>query len=284
MNPEQGSAAGGPEGPSTQERTPRLFLMCPRCHATVTHSGQRFCGACGASLFDLGGQHRFLRQGMAILVALTLALFVVGGLLRGLHRALPPSLAGIHVGDTGVRVIQMLGHPQKIPTRIYWQGADGKGHEVAIWEYDTGQRDLAGVAGLTVTMLDGRVHEVGVLTARFPTSDGLHVGDRVGKAQSLYGTGIEEDSIEGLVPTKFIKDGVVVKIISAMGGSQVLAIGIESPRNLGLDQAEAPPRGGGGGEPQDPAPQEDFGNPHAGAPGGPEDQQQLPGGGTPNYY
>ncbi|MNL59286.1 hypothetical protein D3C87_1830000 [compost metagenome] len=66
----------------------------------------------------------------------------------------------------------------------------------------------------------------------YPTSEGLRVGDRIAKASRLYGTPIEENLVSGLMPMKYVRQGVVVKIVTMPGDDRVLAVGLESPRAL----------------------------------------------------
>ncbi|MNY17030.1 hypothetical protein D3C86_1503270 [compost metagenome] len=66
----------------------------------------------------------------------------------------------------------------------------------------------------------------------YRTSEGLRVGDRIAKASRLYGTPIEENLVSGLLPMKYLRQGVVVKVVTMPGDDRVLAVGIESPRAL----------------------------------------------------
>jgi hypothetical protein len=156
-------------------------------------------------------------------------------LLREAHRA-PPSLAGIKVGEPQKAVEHRIGKPDIKPTEVFWNGVDGKAHRVALWKY--GLTSDSNVANLTVTFLDGKVYQVGALDKMYHTSEGLRVGDRIAKASRLYGTPIEENPVSGLMPMKYVRQGVVVKIVTMPGNDRVLAVGLESPRALPTASAE----------------------------------------------
>lgn len=217
-----------------------LLVACLGCGSEAIAPGDLHCGACGAYVPRASrpvgparagpSSHRALRALAAVAVAAGLWIGAQGlGLLRG---SLPgaPSLAGIKVGDAQQAVERRIGKPEVKPTEVFWNGADGKAHRVGLWKY--GLSPDSEVADLTVTFLDGRVYQVGALDKMYRTSEGLRVGDRIDKASRLYGTPIEENLVSGLMPMKYVKHGIVVKIVTMPGDDRVLAVGIESPRAL----------------------------------------------------
>lgn len=219
------------EAPGTQAE---LFLLCQRCgaHQDPHH---RHCSDCGAPLLVKMNRKAPL---IAVLTAIALVLAFWLPTLRPASVASGPSpnLAGITVGQDASSLEAKLGKPDTRPEEFLWQGPDGKSHSLAFWEYGLKE----GVADLTVTVLDGKVYQIGVVDGPFRTSEGLRIGDSIEKARALYGTGVEEEPIEGLVPIMFIKGGVVVKVVTEAGGSAVLAIGIEAPERLPMDFGSEP--------------------------------------------
>lgn len=215
-------------------------FACLGCGNEAIVPGDRHCGVCGAYVPKAArpakGYARCAVTGRAAkafaAVAAAAGLWVGAqglGLLRG---AIPnaPSLAGIKVGDAQQAVERRIGKPDVKPTDVFWNGADGKPHRFGLWKY--GLTPDSEVADLTVTFLDGKVYQVGALDKLYRTSEGLRVGDRIDKASRLYGTPIEENLVSGLMPMKYVRQGVVVKIVILPGDDRVLAVGIESPRAL----------------------------------------------------
>jgi len=223
-----------PTPPSVQDE--RLVLLCPRCRQPGAF-GHPFCAHCGTRLIRPA---RRWRRAIVSLWAAAIALGAAIALVRQTpFPATAVTLAGIHVGEASSEVVTRLGHPQRRPREVFWNAPDGTAHRVGIWQYGItpGTDD---VADLTVTFLDGHVYQVGVLAKGYRTSEGLHVGDRLPKARQIYGTAIEEDPIAGLVPIKFLRGEVVVKVVTMPGDNEVLALGIESPLNLPAVEAETP--------------------------------------------
>jgi hypothetical protein len=91
-----------------------------------------------------------------------------------------------------------------------------------------------------VTFIDGKVHQVGALAGNWQTSEGLRIGDRLPKAGRLYGTAIEDSPIEGLTPHRFLRGGVVVRVITETPSDEILAIGVESPKQIPLEASHVP--------------------------------------------
>ncbi|HEY9856596.1 MAG TPA: zinc ribbon domain-containing protein, partial [Stenomitos sp.] len=219
---------------------------CLGCGEPLEVSAAPHCAACGAYVptrlrpsRPLPRRSRLARLAIAVAAAGGLWLMgQAGSQWFGLNGG-APSLAGVHVGDAQTSVERKLGKPERRDTEVFWNGPDGAAHRVNLWQYGVTREGDSSVADLTVTFLDGKVYQVGVLEKGFKTSEGLAVGDRVGKAHRLYGTAIEEDMVAGLQPMKFLKGGVVVKIVTMPGDDHLLAIGIESPQNLPLDSAHA---------------------------------------------
>lgn len=219
---------------------------CLGC-GTPLEASTLHCVSCGAYVPQrlrspaaraLSRRARLLRLGTAVVAAGGLWLAAQAGSQWLGANARAPSLAGVQVGEGQRAVERKLGTPERRETEIMWNGPDGAPHRVLLWQYGVSVEGETTVADLTVTFLDGRVFQVGVLEKGFRTSEGLGVGDRIGKASSLYGTAIEEEMVAGLQPLKFLKGGVVVKIVTMPGDDQLLAIGIESPKNLPIDSAE----------------------------------------------
>jgi len=219
---------------------------CLGCGHPLDASEGQHCAACGAYIPQrmrptpartLSHRARFARLATAIIAAGSLWLVAQAGSQWFGTSTGAPSLAGVHVGDAQASVERKLGKPERRETEVFWNGPDGSPHRVIMWQYGVTQEGGTPVADLSVTFLDGKVFQVGVLEKGFKTSEGLAVGDRIGKANQLYGTAIEEDMIAGLQPMKFLKGGVVVKIVTMPGDDHLLAIGIESPKNLPIDSA-----------------------------------------------
>lgn len=217
---------------------------CLGCGHPLADTHAPHCASCGAYVprrlrpqptRTLSNRSRLLRLATAVAVSGGLWLAAQAGSqwLGAGTRA--PSLAGVQVGEAQRAVERTLGSPERRETEILWNGPDGTPHRVIMWQYGVSAEGETSVADLTITFLDDRVFQVGVLEKGFKTSEGLAVGDRLGKAHRLYGTAIEEDMVAGLQPMKFLKDGVVVKIVTLPGDDQLLAIGIESPKNLPID-------------------------------------------------
>lgn len=225
---------------------------CLACGRAIAEPDAPHCAACGAYLparlrpapaRGLPWRSRLTRLATATLAAGALWLAAQAGSQIFGSGTKAPSLAGVQVGESKHAVEQKLGAPERRDSELLWNGPDGEQHRVIMWQYGLTQEGETAVADLTVTFLDDKVYQVGVLEKGFKTSEGLSVGDRLGKASRLYGTAIEEDMVAGLQPMKFLKGGVVVKIVTMPGDDQLLAIGIESPKNLPLES-------GGHGEPE----------------------------------
>lgn len=222
----------------------KVFGICAGCGSRI--AGDR-CQACGKALLQPGAPAPALRTENSLLqkllkgaaFGLILGAFV---LLFGYFLMLPtqpPSLGGIHVGDSSAHVTKRLGQPERTPHEVIWSDGRGDVHRLGFWQYGIAKDTDPQVADLTITFLDDQVYQVGSLDASFATSEGLRVGDRTSKANRLYGTAIEEDRISGLVPLKYLHGGVVVKIIVMPGDDQVLAVGLESPKGLPLAGASS---------------------------------------------
>lgn len=220
------------------------FGICAGCGARI--SGDR-CEGCGKPLLQPeapapvkhGEASPFLSALRGALLGLVIGGFV---LLLALYSPPPtraPSLGGIHVGDPSAKVAKRLGRPERTPHEVIWSDSHGDVHRLGFWQYGLDKETAPDVADLTITFLDDKVYQVGSLDASFATSEGLRVGDRTGKANRLYGTAIEEDRVSGLVPLKYLHNGVVVKVIVMPGDDQVLAIGLESPKGLPLAATSA---------------------------------------------
>lgn len=208
--------------PGCATLAPWRARSCPRCH-------ERFPTAWPAPAAP-GPRSRGL-----LLVAATVAAIA---LAFASTTPSTPRLAALQVGDPGVRVRQHLGRPARAPHEILWHASDGTPHRAVIWEYALLMEGDEVVPRVSVTLLDGRVFQIGVLDARYATDRGLRVGDPLAKARRLYGTAIEEAPVAGLVPLKFLHGGVVIKVVVAPDGDRVLALGLESPRNLPMPAAE----------------------------------------------
>lgn len=228
--------------PTTPTRAqPRIVLYCPACGRTDSGEGAQ-CLGCGHGLLrPEAAQKPSWRALWRLLGASAVAIafgafFWLNGDFWG--PSLPPSLGGVRIGETATTVEQHLGRPARKPTEVFWNGTDGKPHRVGLWQYGLVPDSQTPIADLTVTFLDGKVFEVGALDKNYKTSEGLRIGDSLHKASHLYGTAIEEDLVSGLLPTKFLKGGVVVKVVTMPGDDHVLAIGLESPRNLPLPPTE----------------------------------------------
>jgi hypothetical protein len=148
-----------------------------------------------------------------------------------------PQLAGVAVGDGPREVERTLGRPEDRASEVFWQGVDGRSHHMVQWQYGL---DETRIADLTVTFIDGKVHQVGALAGSWQTSEGLRIGDRLPKAVRLYGTGIEDAPIEGLTPHRYIRGRVVVRVITDAPSDEILAIGVESPRQAPLEASRLP--------------------------------------------
>jgi hypothetical protein len=148
-----------------------------------------------------------------------------------------PQLAGVSVGDAPGEVERALGTPDDRGTEVFWQGMDGRSHHMIQWQYGLDETEIA---DLTVTFIDGKVHQVGALAGTWQTGEGLRIGDRLPKANRLYGTGIEDSPIEGLTPHRYIRGGVVVRVITEFPSDEILAIGVESPRQIPLEASHLP--------------------------------------------
>ena len=207
----------------------KSFGICASCGARV--EGDR-CEACGKPYLQPDSRWRINLQRFSIGLVVGALLVLGGQILHAWIASASPSLAGLHVGDSSAHVLQILGSPARTPREIYWNDATGQTHRLGFWQYGLMKDPDPAVADLTVTLLDGRVYQVGVLSNRYSTGEGLRVGDRRSKANQLYGTAIEEHPIAGLIPVKYLQDGVVIKIILMPGNDHVLAIGIESPKSL----------------------------------------------------
>ncbi|MBO9539327.1 zinc ribbon domain-containing protein [bacterium] len=211
---------------------------CLACGSEILTPSDRHCGDCGAYLPKASRPPKLISPWSSRLFKALAATAVAAGLWLGAQGIgnlrtpflQAPSLAGIKVGDPQQAVERRIGKPDIKPTEVFWNGRDGKPHRVGLWKY--GLTPDSEVANLTVTFLDGKVYQVGVLDKVYRTSEGLRVGDRIAKASRLYGTPIEENLVSGLLPMKYLRQGVVVKIVTMPGNDRVLAVGIESPRAL----------------------------------------------------
>ncbi len=146
------------------------------------------------------------------------------------------TLAGVAVGAGPGEVERLLGPPEDRGSEVFWQGRDGRNHNMIQWQYGL---DETRIADLTVTFIDGRVHQVGALAGNWQTSEGLMIGDRLHKAERLYGTAIEDLPIEGLTPHRYIRGSVVIRVITEAPSEEILAIGVESPRQTSFDAADS---------------------------------------------
>jgi len=228
---------------------------CLDCGATDLGKGQH-CPACGAS------RSREAASALPRALPRLAAMAGLGALLAVLVSFLPaafgqgaPDLAGVQVGDEAPAVERALGQPEERGSEVFWQGTDGQSHHMVQWQYGM---DETQIADLTVTFVDGKVYQVGALAGTWRTSDGLRIGDRLSKAGRLYGTAIEDAPIEGLTPHRFIRGGVVVRVITEQPSDQILAIGVESPKQMPLEAQSAPSgpdfHGPAPSEPQVPTP------------------------------
>ncbi len=243
----------------------KAHLLCARCGAQA-ETGDSYCRACGQGLIvsaeraclacgdlDAGtGRHcracgaarmrspvakpHGLRR-VALMAGLLATLAVLVTFLPGAFGSGEPGLAGVQVGDAPQAVERALGTPEDRGTEVYWQGLDGQSHHMVQWQYGL---DETQIADLTVTFIDGKVHQVGALAGGWKTSEGLGIGDRLSKAGRLYGTGIEDAHIEGLTPHRYIQGGVVVRVITEAPSDQILAIGVESPKQIPLEASDLP--------------------------------------------
>ncbi len=224
--------------PRGDTRSVVLFLVCHDC-GTRGHGTDRFCRRCGkpflAAMADPEGRPRQSRWGDSRIWRRFVAALAVGLLLLsagiGVRNGDPSraQMAGVRIGDPADRVAHVLGKPPKSPQRLLWRPE----HSVEMWQYDL-DREAGGIPNLSVTFVDGKVWRIAALHGRYATRDGLHVGDTLDKARRLYGTGIEEDAENGLVPWKFVCDGQVVKVIVEQDQTELLAVGLETPQNFRL--------------------------------------------------
>jgi len=222
----------------------KASLLCPHCGARA-QAGDAFCRDCGHALIVPEHQATFLRPRERPWSWKRLALMAgLGALLAGVVSFLPaafgqgdPGLAGVQVGDAPLEVERVLGTPEERGSEVFWQGLDGQSHHMVQWQYGL---DETQIADLTVTFVDGKVHQVGALAGTWQTSDGLRIGDRLSKAGRLYGTAIEDAPIEGLTPHRFIRGSVVVRVITEAPSEQILAIGVESPKQIPLEAQSLP--------------------------------------------
>ncbi|MNS89666.1 hypothetical protein D3C72_1236850 [compost metagenome] len=234
----------------------RAHLLCARCGSRAP-DGAAFCGACGQnlivpeeSLVRLGSEpaaepraahprepRRVAWRRLALMAGLGAALAVAVTFLPGAFGQGEPRLAGVKVGDGPQQVERTLGAPEDRGTEVFWQGVDGASHRMIQWQYGL---DETQIADLTVTFVDGKVHQVGALAGSWETSEGLKIGDRLAKADRLYGTGIEDTPIEGLTPHRFIRGHAVVRVITEAPSDEILAIGVESPKQIPLESRTTP--------------------------------------------
>lgn len=214
---------------------------CVTCGATAIGEGKH-CPACGASRAPQApatpprARPRSLPR-LAVMAGLGAMLAMAVSFLPAAFGQGDPGLAGVKVGDGPREVEQSLGEPDERGSEIFWQGTDGQSHHMIQWQYGL---DETQIADLTVTFVDGKVHQVGALAGTWQTSDGLKIGDRLSKAGRLYGTAIEDAPIEGLTPHRYIRGSVVVRVITEAPSDQILAIGVESPKQIPLEATSSP--------------------------------------------
>lgn len=169
---------------------------------------------------------------LAVMAGLGALLALVVTAVPGARSQENARLGGITVGDGPREVERALGQPEDRGSEVFWQGKDGRSHHMIQWQYGL---DETQIADLTVTFVDGKVHQVGALAGSWKTSEGLGIGDRLPKAGRLYGTAIEDSPIEGLTPHRYIRGSVVIRVITEAPSDEILAIGVESPRQLPLE-------------------------------------------------
>ena len=210
---------------------------CLNCGPLGVGEGKH-CPACGAYRMGKGmpAKPRALPR-LAMMAGLGAVLALVVSFLPAAFGHGGPSLAGVQVGDEPREVERALGTPDEQGSEIFWQGNDGQSHHMIQWQYGL---DETQIADLTVTFVDGKVHQVGALAGTWQTIDGLKIGDRLSKAGRLYGTAIEDSPIEGLTPHRFIRGSVVVRVITEAPSDQILAIGVESPKQIPLEAPSSP--------------------------------------------
>lgn len=217
---------------------------CRACAQEVWVSPERLCAACAARLRESdaardrrGGVAGRVKRGwrLAILAGLGVVFaWMVSALPGSFAASSEPNLAGVRVGDPPRTVERVLGAPDDRGSEILWQGVDGRSHHMIQWQYGL---DETQIADLTITFVDGKVHQVGALAGDWQTSDGLRIGDSLAKANRLYGTAIEDPPIEGLTPHRYIRGHVVVRVITEPPSDRILAIGVESPKQIPLEAA-----------------------------------------------
>ncbi|MBI6545742.1 MAG: hypothetical protein HY692_03050 [Cyanobacteria bacterium NC_groundwater_1444_Ag_S-0.65um_54_12] len=212
----------------------KLTLLCQQC-GTRCQPVDRYCYRCGQSLLRqtaasigfIGDTKRLFLVRRAVWFPLLLLLAVLAiATVAIVGQRSPASLVGLRLGDGSSRLEQLLGQPPRPPLAMLWK----PGHKVLLWHYDLDPGN--GIPNLTVTLVDGLVCRIAVLSRHYPTSEGLQVGDELSKARGLYGTGIEEAPESGLVPYKFLHHGQVIKVIVQQGRTEILAISLEIPESL----------------------------------------------------
>lgn len=209
---------------------------CLACGETSPGEGRR-CSTCQAERHAAPALLPRVLPRLAVMAALGGILAVAVTFLPGAFGQGEPRLAGVKVGDAPQQVERQLGTPEDRGSEVFWQGLDGQSHHMIQWQYGL---DETQIADLTVTFIDGKVHQVGALAGAWQTSEGLRIGDRLPKAGRLYGTAIEDSPIEGLTPYRFLRGGVVVRVITEAPSDEILAIGVESPKQIPLEASHAP--------------------------------------------